>query len=101
MRHSPSQSNRQGQKRRIRFFLFLMLFFSIWTGYTAYLQSSALAEKEQQLHELEQKVATMRQTNNELQYKMNRLHDKEYIAELARKKYSLAKPGEVLFILPE
>lgn len=101
MKHTSPQTNRRGQKRRIRLFLFLMLFFATWTGYTVYLQSGVLAEKESELQELEQKVAAMRETNMELKYNINRLHDEEYIAELARKKYALAKPGEILFILPE
>ncbi|WP_126424690.1 FtsB family cell division protein [Brevibacillus marinus] len=101
MKQPPPQTNRRGQKRRIRLFLFLMLFFSIWTGYTVYLQSGVLAEKESQLRQLEQKAAAIRETNNELKYKINRLHDEEYIAELARKKYAWAMPGEVIFILPE
>lgn len=101
MKHPSPQTNRRGQKRRIRLFLSLVLFFSIWSGYTVYLQSGVLAEKESELQELEQKVAALRETNAELQYNVNRLHDEEYIAELARKKYALAKPGEILFIVPE
>jgi len=66
MKQPPPQTNRRGQKRRIRLFLFLMLFFSIWTGYTVYLQSGVLAEKESQLRQLEQKAAAIRETNNEL-----------------------------------
>ncbi|MBO8164885.1 MAG: septum formation initiator family protein [Brevibacillus sp.] len=101
MRHSPSQPNRRGQQRRIRLFLFLMLCFSIWTGYTAYLQSGVLAEKERELNKLTQELADIRQINDELKYKVNRLNDKEYIAEIARKNYYLSKPGEVIYVLPE
>lgn len=101
MKQNPSQPNRRGQKRRIRLFMFFVLCFSIWTGYTIYLQSGVLKEKEAQLEALKQEAAQIQQQQAELQYKASRLNDKEYIAELARKHYNLSKPGEILFVIPE
>jgi cell division protein DivIC len=101
MSNSPSSSNKQGQKRRIRLVMFFMLCFSVWTGYTVYLQSGILSEKERELENLRQEAAVVQQTQAELSYKANRLNDKEYIAELARKQLFLSKPGEKIFVLPE
>ncbi len=93
--------NRKGQKRRIRLFLFFVLCFSVWTGYTLYMQSGVLAEKEAELAALKQEAANVQQTQAELTYKVSRLNDKEYIAELARKHYFLSKPGEIIYVIPE
>lgn len=101
MKKPPSQSNKLGQKRRIRLFMFIVLIFSIWTGYTIYLQSGVLAEKEEQLQKLKQEEAAVQQKQAELAYKVSRLNDKEYVAEIARKHYNLSKPGEIIFVIPE
>ncbi|MFY0545798.1 FtsB family cell division protein [Brevibacillus sp. H7] len=93
--------NKKGQKRRIRLFLFFVLCFSVWTGYTLYLQSGVLAEKEAQLEALKQEAANVQQIQAELTYTVGRLNDKEYIAELARKHFFLSKPGEVIYVIPE
>jgi cell division protein DivIC len=101
MMSSPSQPNKQGQKRRIRLVMFFVLCFSVWTGYTAYLQSGILSEKERELEQLKQEAAAVQQQQAELSYKVSRLNDKEYIAELARKHFFLSKPGEKIYVLPE
>ncbi len=101
MKQPPSQSHKQKQKRRIRWVLFIVLCIAVWTGYTAYLQSKALAAKEEELQALQQEAAAAQQTQAELMYKVSRLNDQEYIAELARKYYFLSKPGEILYVLPE
>jgi len=101
MNTSSSPTNRRGQKRRIRLFMFVVLCIAVWTGYTAYLQSGVLAEKERELEALRQEAAAVQQQQAELNYKVSRLNDKEYIAELARKDYFLSKPGEIIFVIPE
>jgi len=101
MKETTPSPTAKGQKRRIRISLFIVLFFSIWTGYTLYLQSGVLAEKEAQLEALKQEAASVQQKQTELIYKVSRLNDKEYIAELARKHFFLSKPGEIIYVIPE
>ncbi|GAA4722261.1 FtsB family cell division protein [Brevibacillus fulvus] len=101
MNGTSPQMNKTGQKRRIRLLLFFVLCFSIWTGYTVYLQSGILQQKEAELQSLQTEVAKVQAQQDELMYKASRLNDKEYIAELARKRYNMAKPGEILFVIPE
>ncbi|WP_139492583.1 FtsB family cell division protein [Brevibacillus dissolubilis] len=101
MNTSPTQSQSQGRKRRIRLTMFFVLCFLVWTGYTTYLQSGILTEKEEKLAALQAQADEVQDKNKELNYKANRLNDKEYIAELARKNHFMAKPGEVLFVLPD
>lgn len=90
-----------GQRRRIKILMFVLLFFMIWTGYTAYLQSGLLEEKERQLEQLRAEALASHKLQAELNYKVSRLNDKEYIAELARKHWYLTKPGEIIYIIPE
>lgn len=101
MNKTPSQPNKKGQKRRVRLFMFFVLCLSVWTGYTVYLQSDVLAEKETQLEALKQDALKVQQAHSELTYKVSRLNDKEYIAELARKNFFLSKPGEIIYVIPE
>lgn len=101
MNNSPSPANKLGQKRRIRLVMFFVLCFAIWTGYTAYLQSGILSAKEKELEQLNQEATAVKQTQAELSYKVSRLNDKEYIAELARKEFFLSKPGEQIYVIPE
>lgn len=101
MSKNQTPTNNKGQKRRMRIFMFFVLLFSIWTGYTAYIQSGMLTEKEEQLKQLQATSAIEQKLQAELVYKANRLNDKEYLAELARKQWYLTKPGEIIYILPE
>lgn len=98
---SPSAVSNKGQKRRIRLFMFIILCFIVWTGYTVYLQSSVLAEKAAKLEEYRQLAEEAELIQQELKYTASRLNDKEYVAELARKNFFLSKPGEVIFVIPE
>lgn len=100
MKNGTTQANRNKQRRRIRLVLFIMLGFSAWTCYTLYTQSGDLAQKKLELEELNKDALAVKETQSELNYKVSRLNDKEYIAELARKDYFLAKPGEVIYVLP-
>lgn len=101
MSTSLPPSNKQGQKRRMRLVMFFVLCFSVWTGYTVYLQSGILSEKEAELTKLRQEATDVSRSQAELTYKVSRLNDKEYIAELARKTYFLTKPGEQIYVVPE
>lgn len=89
------------KKRRMRIVLFLVLGFCVWTGVTVYSQSQLLAEKEQQLQQLQREKEQATREQAELTYKVNRLQDEEYIAELARKHFYYSKPGEIIFVIPD
>lgn len=101
MKTGTQQVNKNKQKRRIRLVMLVMVAISIWTGYTMYVQSSSLAQKEEELNKLKQEAVEIKQEQAELTYKAGRLHDKEYIAELARKNLYFSKPDEIIFVLPD
>src|SRR4051794_39020836 len=97
----PMQNRKVGQKRRKRLLLFMIIPFCIWAGFTWYDQESALVKKREDLVKVSQSLNQVQLENEELTYQVQRLHDKEYIAEIARRDYHLSKPGEVIFITPE
>jgi len=101
MHPSSQKTNNIGRKRRMRIVMLFVLCFFVWTGYTFYVQSISLSDKEAELQALLHEKAQAKQTQDELVYKANRLNDKEYIAEIARKNYFMAYPWETLIITPE
>ena len=50
------------------------------------------------ISELNGKINSAREKNEELQKRLNNINDIEYIEKIARKKLGLVKPGEVLLI---
>jgi cell division protein DivIC len=91
----------KAQKRRKRVLGVVVLFFLLWGGFTWYGQQSALATKAQELTKVQSTLQQVKLQNDELAYQVNKLNDREYIAEIARKDYHLSKPGEVIFITPD
>lgn len=97
----PLERRIRGQKRRKRLLLLIIIPFCVWAGFTWYDQEAALSEKKQNLLKVGQSLNQVKLENQELIYQVNKLNDKEYIAEIARRDYHLSKPGEVIFITPE
>lgn len=91
----------KGQKRRKRILGLLMVAFCVWAGFTWRDQQSTLLAKKEELAKTQQTSDQVKLQNQELNYQVNRLNDKEYIAEIARRDYHLSKPGEVIFITPD
>ncbi|HJV47546.1 MAG TPA: septum formation initiator family protein [Bacillota bacterium] len=95
------EKRKKGQKRRKRLLGILMILFCIWAGFTWRDQQSTLMTKKEELSKVQQITDQVKLENEELSYQVNRLNDKEYIAEIARRDYHLSKPGEVIFITPD
>lgn len=93
-----TSARQKGQKRRLRIvFAFVLLIFA-WAGYTFYLQSDLISEKKQEYLAVKQKVEQEHKKHEELTYKVNRLHDRDYIGEIARSKYFMSNEGEIILI---
>jgi cell division protein DivIC len=83
-----------GARRRLKLLLAVMVVFMCWAAYTVFRQFGQLSDRSVQLRESE-KLLTDAQTKSEaLQQQINRLNDKEYIEEIARKDLGLGYPGE-------
>jgi cell division protein DivIC len=87
--------------RRKRVLGAIVLAVLLWGGFTWYGQQSALATKSQELAKVQSSLQEVKLQNDELNYQVKRLNDRDYIAEIARKDYHLSKPGEVIFITPD
>lgn len=91
----------KGKKRRMKLVLILLMVFIAWAVYTWYLQHGVLQEKHTMLEEGKKQAAILENKHKDLQFEVNRLHDKEYLAELARKYYFMSKPDEIIFVIPD
>jgi cell division protein DivIC len=91
----------KGQRRRKRIFAVGVATMICWVGVTWYDQQATLADKQIELKKVQEQFEEYKLKNNDLSYQVEKLHDLEYIAEIARKNYHLSKPGEVIFIIPE
>lgn len=87
----------KGQIRRKRLVYLIMGSFLIWASYNWYEQSKNVDAKEAELHKLQQQLSTYQQEKEMLDYKLQRLNDPEYLANLARNNLYLSKPGEIIF----
>ncbi|MCF6094689.1 septum formation initiator family protein [Microaerobacter geothermalis] len=90
----------KGQKRRLRLMMGILILFMAWAIYTWYDQSLIIKQKQFELTQYQKEREEVYREYKELNQQVNKLNDEEYVAELARKYYFLAKPGEILFIIP-
>lgn len=63
-------------------------------------QALLLQEKKAEKVKTEQKLADSKKEEKALKGQINKLHDDDYIAKLARSEYYLSKEGEIIFNTP-
>jgi len=93
-KHNPS-------KKRMKVVFFALSAFLMWVMFTLYNQWVEIKEIQAKLSDLKNEEQELINAKKELEKKVYRLHDEDYIAELARKYYFLSKPGEIIIISPE
>jgi cell division protein DivIC len=99
----PNEQPKAAKKpRRRRLSILVIAFILLFSWYSSLWmdQQEVIAQKQQELNELKQAVTKANQLQSELNYKVKRLQDRDYIAEVARRDYFLARPGEVIFKVP-
>lgn len=87
----------KGKRGRLRLLAIGLAIFMMWATSTWWEQQVALQEQQAELEELESEAEEIRQYQLELNQQITRLHDLDYIAEIARKEYFLSKDGEMIF----
>lgn len=92
---------KKGQIRRKRIMYLFLGSFLIWASYNWYEQSKVVQAKKEELQQLEQQLAERLEEKAMLEYKLQRLNDPEYLANLARSNLYLSKPGEIIFTIIE
>ncbi|HEU4963772.1 MAG TPA: septum formation initiator family protein [Bacilli bacterium] len=87
------------KKRRFKGRNLLLFGILAWAAYTfLFVQNPNLKRLETEQGQLTQEIGQMEQVNQELKKKIDQLHDPDYIAEIARKRYMMVKEGETLFV---
>jgi cell division protein DivIC len=99
--HSTVDINRKKRHRRLRLLGLLLVAFLIWVGSLWMEQDKLLQAKQAELESIKLKVQEANKEQEELTYQIKRLHDKDYIAEVARRDYFLSRPGEMIFKVPK
>lgn len=89
-----------GSKRRKRLVYFLLGGFLLWATYVYIGQEQRLDVQRAELEKLQAEMTALQGEREAHLHQVQRLHDLEYIEQLARKDYFLSKPGETLFITP-
>lgn len=90
-------------RRRRKLFLrlaFFTLFMILTIGSMVSIinnQNANLAQKQNEKATLNKKLVKLKKESGTLQTQVKRLHNKDYIAEIARRDFLLSKPNETIF----
>ncbi|BDG45497.1 septum formation initiator family protein [Parageobacillus sp. KH3-4] len=105
---SAQEEKRTKASRRRRIAIVRFVFFGALLAslssiffYTLHSQSKDIEAKLADKKRVEQQLDKLEKQQKQLEDEIKKLHDDEYIAELARKKYYLSKEGEIIFVVPE
>ncbi len=90
---------KKGTKKRRSIFLRLILIGFLCYGLISFFMLQMdLAQKDQELQEINKKIQTQQQTNEELKTMLGEEHYSEYIARIAREKLGYVYPDERIFV---
>jgi len=92
-------SMKKNVKRLLVFGLFSMAVIS-FVLVSVYKVINQIVEKYQEAAELEKRIATLTEEENDLNNEINKLQDKDYLARYAREKYFYSKNGELIIRIP-
>lgn len=87
--------------RRLAVFFTLAAVVSYLMVSTLISQNSVLANKAEEIEQLEKELGSLKDDEILLKEEIVKLNDDEYIAKLARKEYFLSEDNEIIFTLPE
>lgn len=91
------KKRRRGLARRlVVFFLFVALSAASLTSMITS-QQQTIQEKQEQKAQQEEKLAQLEDQGEKLKGKVKKLHDPEYIGQIARRDYLMTKNGEFVF----
>jgi cell division protein FtsB len=97
-----NNKKKSGLKRRLRLFVMLPLcILIVWSTVKIVDNMIIAAEKREVISDLEQKLQKEQEMKQHYQQEINRLQDKEYREQQARKQFNMVKPGETMYSVPE
>ena len=92
-------SMKKNVKRLLVFGLFSVLVIT-FVFVSVYRVINQIVDKYHEADELEKRIATLTEEEEELNNEINRLQDKDYLARYAREKYFYSKNGELIIRIP-
>lgn len=97
------RKKKSNRKAKIRIFLFFIVFGSIigYLGYNFFSNISLILEINREKEDLENKLASLQDEEDELNSDIKKLEDPEYVARYAREKYMYSKDGELIIRIPD
>ncbi|WP_202081459.1 FtsB family cell division protein [Caldalkalibacillus salinus] len=100
VREGLAEEERQARKRKKRFKILGvgLVVFMIWAGTKWTAQTEEIVKRQEELEMVQAQVDQAEEEQMELVYQVRRLHDKDYIAEIARSQLFLSRPGEMIFV---
>src|SRR5690625_1083599 len=99
-RAKTSEGSVASGRRRFVIWLVACTVFVMWAGIQLYQQTGKIADKQHELEQAELKLQQATETKQELQARIERLRNPEYVDELARKEYYMSREGEIIFVDP-
>ena len=94
-----SAMNRKRKRRRIYIWYTLVFALFVWGAYVYFfVQRPVLSQQEASKAQLTNELKTSKLEYQNLNTQFEELHQNNYIAYIAQKKYNLVKPGEILFV---
>lgn len=96
-------AKKKNKKAKIRIFLFFLLFGSvtIYLGYNFFSNINMILEINREKQELQNKLASLQDEEENLNSDIKKLEDPEYVARYAREKYMYSKDGELIIRIPD
>ena len=98
-----AKKKKRNKKAKIRIFLFFLLFGSvtIYLGYNFFSNINMILEINREKQELQNKLASLQDEEENLNSDIKKLEDPEYVARYAREKYMYSKDGELIIRIPD
>lgn len=93
------QSDESGKHvyRRLALFLAFAFVVIVSISMTFYNQNSTINAKEAKVKKLEKETNVLTTTEKRLKDEIQKLHDENYVLEIARRDYYFSKPEEIIF----
>ena len=100
---TKTKKKKSSKKAKIRIVLFFMIFGSIigYLSYSFFSNVEKILDIKEQKVLLENKLASLQDEEEELNFDIKKLEDPEYIARYAREKYMYSKDGEIIIRIPD
>ena len=100
MKKKHTKMSMKKSVKRILVFGFLSVCVIFFVMLTVYNVVSQIVDKYKEADQLEQKMMTLNEKEEELNNEIVKLQDKEYLARYAREKYFYSKNGELIISIP-